>query len=473
MRTKLPALLALWLALPAAAIERAVDVVPAAPVAPATGRGVALPAPAVGLDARALPQGVEHGVLPAAVPAAAIAVDVNALPQGIEQGALPLAVPAAVAQSKPAQAAESQAAQSSVVFDQARWLSPAQSLDWLSGVGRNWYYNAVAAEPEARAQLSERLSRSPSPERLAARLSADAAKHGVSISRVVSVYRYGSSVWGHKSQSPQDFDLLVVVDGQGAASKQTPESVSWVDPEKPGSFLIYLNEEEAPKGELPLNVTVVSREYIAGFQARRGVPEELRALDIGSLWGDHGHGVLVYGDDALTALSPRPADTAYGASREVVNAGGFMENFIFHADMRKAQALSTVAHGRVSDEENNKLIPKIHLRYLEAKLRLAAAMTALGREAASVSPALGTAASAYSRYFLGRDWPSLKVEPKLVSATIDMHNSMSRIVDKVWDAMKTPEERRRERVRSIVTAILMAVLLAAGFATFAFAGLLR
>jgi hypothetical protein len=347
------------------------------------------------------------------------------------------------------------------LFQSSKILNAEKAVAGLAEAGRNWYYNVVKDDPEAVGVLKKRLSPANLP--LAAlenRLKADAALLGVELGKVVSVYRYGSSLWGHKTAKPGDVDVLVVVEGEAkGAGVQTREAVSVVSETNPRSFLMYMNEEVSPiPGALPLNVTVVSREYIADYQANGGQPEEAEKLDMGELFGDWGHGVLVYGEDALSAIAPKPQHLILGAAKTERNAGGFMENYIYKIDGRKAQPLSGGAVSRTSEEENNKLVPKIYLRYIEMSLRLKTALELQGKDAATIKKLIGDPGERYRAWITGRAHSELPVvTQKLTAEMIGIHNQSSGQIQAVRKADWTPEMHRKERLESILRMVLMIV----------------
>lgn len=342
-------------------------------------------------------------------------------------------------------------------------LGGEEAVEGLARSGRNWYYDVIKEDAEAVAVLKRRLAAANLPlEALENRLKTDAGLLGVKLDRVVSIYRYGSSVWGHKTATPGDVDVLVVVEGEAAKSVKTREAVSIVSDENPRSFLMYMNEGESPiPGALPLNVTVVSREYIADYQARGGQPEEAEALDMGELFGDWGHGALVYGEDALSGLSPRPQHLLVGAAKTERNAGGFMENYIYKIDGRKAQPLTGGPVSRISESENNKLVPKIYLRYVEMSLRLKRALELQGKDEEEIKKLIGDPGARYRNWITGRSHPELPVvTQKLTSEMIGIHNEASRQIERARKADWTPEMLAKERgeFRLRMAALAAAVL---------------
>jgi len=350
-----------------------------------------------------------------------------------------------------------------VVFEARRRLSGSDSVQWLDRSRRNWYFRAIEGEPEARAELAYRLDRKVPYELLEDEVKGAAERHRIRIDDVAAVYRYGSSVWGAKGNRPGDLDLLVVVDGKAeGASSQSSESLSDVDADNPRSFLMYWTDEKTAEGRLPLNVTVVSREFISEFRKRGGAPESLAPLDLGDLTTDWGNSVLTYGEDALASMTPTPYQILLAAKGTERNAGGFMANFIFKEDLRAPQSLSVPSSKKVSEEENNKLVPKIFLRQLEVRLRLASALELAGHPADLQDRIVGDPRPRFADYFMGRAWPRLpKVEPKMVEETIGMSNEGSTLISRAQSVITgVPAQARWKQW---LTNALLSLLVLGGF----------
>lgn len=424
----------------------------------------------------ALPQ------LPSALTAAPLAVTPETMPpaaqpQAASQDVSPEQASHAYAQkfdgaAKAAQAEgldvpASQLAQGGSLVEPSRVLDGKAAVAGLAADGRNWYYKSIKGDQAALRALAGRLDSSRLPAKaLERRLLVDAALTGVELKKVVGVYRYGSSVWGHKSQPPSDMDVLVVVEGEAKKpSVQTREAMSVVSPADPKSFALYLNEEAASQpGRLPLNVTVVSREYIRDFIAEGKAPEELSSMGVGDLTGDWGHGVLVYGEDALSAVKPTASQLVAGARETVRNAGGFMENYVYKSDGRKAQSISKPTSGGMAQDELEKLPPKVYLRHLEAQLRLRAAMEAQGRDEAAISTVLGTdPREAFRRYLMGEDFPDLPGgDVEAVSRrAIELHNRSEGMFTRLRRADQSPAQIRRERLKLALVGLGIAAMIAA------------
>ena len=350
-------------------------------------------------------------------------------------------------------------------FEAGSKISAPESVGRLAQAGRNWYFRAIENDPAAVVELESRLARTPLPYGLLeSEIAAEAKRHDVAISRIDSVYRYGSSVWGPRNNPPGDMDLLVIADGKASGhGKSEGDSLSAVDENDPASFLIHWNDEKEAPGRLPLNVTVISRKYIQNFTGPDNRPEGLDATVLGELSGDWGHGILVYGDDALASLAPSPLAIVRGAEMMQNNAGHFMENYIFGDDPGKPQAMSLPRAGAVSKEENAKLIPKMYLRLLEVRLRLAEALERAGQSPALLTDkAIGNPKAAFIRYFSGAAWPGLpKVDKKMVETTIGMHNGTSVLIARARKALMQPGEIKAQAWRQ---------WLATGLGTLAVAG---